>query len=65
MTGVSHFDDMIHQRAMSLVCRRLLDSQAVPLELRRSYFLRICKKFMTLLEEPHPGQLNFFTCARR
>ena len=63
MTGVSHFDDMIHQRAMSLVCRRLLDSQAVPLELRRSYFLRICKKFMTLLEEPHPGQLNFFTCA--
>ena len=63
LTGVSHFDDMIHQRAMSLLCRRIFDDKNLPLQLRQHHFLRICKKFMTLLEEPHPGQLNFFTCS--
>ena len=63
LTGVSHFDDMIHQRALSLICRRIFDDHTLPLKLRQDYFLRICKKFMTLLEEPHPGQLNFFTCS--
>lgn len=63
LTGVSHFDDVIHQRALSLICRRIFDDKNLPLQLRQTHFLRICKKFMTLLEEPHPGQLNFFTCS--
>lgn len=63
LTGVAHFDDMIHQRALSLICRQVFDNPSLPLSVRQRYFIRICKKFLTLLEEPHPGQLNFFTCA--
>ena len=63
LTGVAHFDDMIHQRALSLICRQVFDNPSLTLSVRQRYFIRICKKFLTLLEEPHPGQLNFFTCA--
>lgn len=63
MTGVAHYDDRIHQTALSLLCRRVFDEPGVPLAVRRTYFNRICKKLLTLLEEPHPGQLSFFTRA--
>ena len=55
---------MIHQRALSLICRQVFDNPSLTLlSVRQRYFIRICKKSLTLLEEPHPGQLNFFTCA--
>lgn len=63
MTGVAHFDDAIYQRALSLICRQVFDNSSLDLAVRQSYFIRISKKLLTLLEEPHPGQLNFFTCA--
>lgn len=63
MTGIAHYDDEIHQTALSTLCRGVFDEKSVPLSIRQKYFRRICKKLLTLLEEPHPGQLNFFTRA--
>lgn len=63
MVGVSHNADEVHQVAMSTLCRGIFDEQTLALPVRQKYFRRICKKLLTLLEEPHPGQLNFFTRA--
>lgn len=63
MVGVSHNADEVHQTALSTLCRGIFDEKSLALSTRRQYFHRICKKLLTLLEEPHPGQLNFFTRA--
>lgn len=61
--GISQYDDAVHQMAMSTLCRGIFDEKSLPLPIRQKYFRRTCKKFLTLLDEPHPGQLNFFTRA--
>ncbi len=63
LTGVAHYDNTIHQTALSVLCRDLLNDETLPLRVRRDYFLRIGKKLLTLLSEPRTGQLSFFTRA--
>ncbi len=63
LTGVAHYDNTIHQTALSVLCRDLLGAEALPLAARRDLFLRIGKKLLTLLSEPRTGQVTFFTRA--
>lgn len=63
LTGVAHFDDLIHQTALSVLLRDVLGDESVPLVLRRDCFLRFGKKVLTLLGEPRQGKLTFFTQA--
>lgn len=63
LTGVAHYDDTIHQTALSVLCRDVLGNDRLALETRRSYFLRVGKKLLTLLSEPRSGRLTFFTQA--
>lgn len=63
MTGISHFEPELHQNALSTLCRGVFDEQSLSLSVRRDYLRQIGKKLLTLLQEDHPGQLNFFTRA--
>lgn len=63
LTGVAHYDNTIHQTALSVLCCDVLSGTRLPLDIRRGYFLRIGKKLLTLLSEPRSGQLTFFTQA--
>ncbi len=63
MVGVAHNTDEVHQVALSTICRGVFDEASLPLKVRQQYFQQICKKLLTLLEEPRPGHLNFFTRA--
>ena len=63
LTGVAHYDDTIHQTALSVLCRDVLGNEDLSLETRRAYFLQMGKKLLSLLSEPRSGQLTFFTQA--
>ncbi len=63
LKGVAHYDDTIHQTALSVLCRDVLGDESVPLATRRACFLGLGKKLLTLLAEPRAGQLTFFTRA--
>ena len=63
LTGVSHYDNTIHQTALSVLCRDVLANPAIRLETRRMYYLSVGKKLLTLLSEPREGRLTFFTQA--
>ena len=63
LTGVAHYDNTIHQTALSVLCKDVLGEDSLPLPVRQSYFLQIGKKLLTLLCEPRDDQLTFFTRA--
>ena len=63
LSGVAHYNDAIHQAALTVLCENVLANDDIPVETRRHYFLLIGKKLLTLLKEPHPGNFNFFTQA--
>lgn len=62
-TGVAHYKDSIHQTALAALCRDVLSSHRLPLEVRRREFLRIHKKLLCLLTEPRENRLTFFNRA--
>jgi len=63
LTGVAHYDNTIHQAALSVLCRDVLSNPAIRLKTRRGYFLHVGKKLLTLLSEPREDRLTFFTQA--
>ena len=63
LSGVAHYNDAIHQAALTVLCENVLANGDIPVETRRHYFLLMGKKLLTLLKEPHPGKFNFFTQA--
>lgn len=63
LTGVAHFDSTIHQSALAVLCRDVLANEALPLDVRQNCFVRTGKKLLTLLSEPRPDPLAFFTHA--
>ena len=62
-TGVAHYKDSIHQTTLTALCRDVLSSDAIPLEIRRNYLLRLHKKLLCLLMEKRKNRLTFFNRA--
>ena len=63
MTGVSHYDDSVHQAAMQVLCCRVFGSGCLPLALRGALFARLHKKLLTLLSQPRQARLTVFHTA--
>ena len=63
MTGVSHYDDSVHQAAMQVLCCRVFGSGCLPLSLRGALFARLHKKLLTLLSQPRQARLTVFHTA--
>src|SRR5699024_9582202 len=62
-TGVAHYKDSIHQTTLTALCRDVLSSDAIPLEIRQNYLLRLHKKLLCLLMEKRKNRLTFFNRA--
>ncbi len=63
MTGINHYEPTIHQSALAVLCRDVLGSDRISLQRRSNLFCRLHKKLLTVLAEPHEGQLTFFNSA--
>ena len=63
LAGVSHYNDTIHETALTVLCEEVLANEKIPAERRRNYCVRIGKKLLTLLAEPRAGRFTFFTKA--
>lgn len=62
-TGLAHYDDRIHLTALRVLCRDLFAHKALPLSLRREFFMQTHKKLHTLLVESRDDKLVFFNRA--
>ncbi len=60
MTGISHYNNNVHQTAMSVLCRDVLGSDRLSLAQRGELFAKLHKKLLTLLAQPRDGQLTMF-----
>ena len=63
LTGISHYDETIHQTALAVLCRDIFGRDQLSLARKHDIFVRLHKKLLTLLSEPRTGQLTFFNCA--
>lgn len=63
LAGVSHYDDTIHDTALTVLCEDVLANEKLPREIRRGYYFRAGKKLLSLLSEPREGRFTFFTMA--
>ena len=63
LTGISHYDETIHQTALAVLCRDIFGRSQLPMARKHAIFVRLHKKLLTLLSEPRAGQLTFFNCA--
>ena len=63
LAGVSHYDDTIHDTALTVLCEDVLANERLPKDVRRDYYFRAGKKLLTLLSEPREGRFTFFTMA--
>lgn len=63
LAGVSHYDDTIHDTALTVLCEDVLANERLPKDVRRGYYFRAGKKLLTLLSEPRDGRFTFFTMA--
>ena len=63
LAGVSHYDDTIHDTALTVLCEDVLANERIFAERRLEYCLRVGKKLLTLLSEPREGRFTFFTKA--
>ena len=63
LTGISHYDETIHQTALAVLCRDIFGRDQLSLARKHDIFVHLHKKLLTLLSEPRTGQLTFFNCA--
>ena len=63
MTGVSHYEPVVHQMALTVLCRDVFGSDRISLERRGACFVRLHKKLLTVLSEPRQGRLTAFNSA--
>ncbi|MCQ2419513.1 MAG: hypothetical protein MJ118_00090 [Clostridia bacterium] len=63
MTGISHYDESVHQTALQVLCCDVFGSERLPLAVRGTLFSRLHKKLLTLLCEPQSGRLTIWHTA--
>ncbi len=63
LTGISHYDEVIHQTALAVLCRDVFSREDLPDTQKHRFFLRMHKKLLTILSEPRDGTLTFFNRA--
>ena len=61
LAGVSHYDDTIHDTALTVLVEDVLANDRIDAERRRAFCVRAGKKLLTLLSEPRDGRFTFFT----
>ncbi len=60
MTGVAHFNDVVHQTALSVLCRDVFSRDSMPMDRKHEMFVHLHKKLLTILSEPREGRLTRF-----
>ena len=60
MTGISHYEDQVHQTAMWVLCYMIFGNKKLPYGYRRKIFLKVNKKLLTLLSEKRRNRLTSF-----
>ena len=60
MTGISHYEDQVHQAAMRVLCYTIFGNKNLPFGYRRKILLKVNKKLLTLLSEKRRNQLTLF-----
>lgn len=63
LTGIAHYDALIHQTALSVLCRSVFGNPAISQEIRRDCLVRTGKKLLCLLHEPARDPLTFYNHA--
>lgn len=63
LSGVGHYNNTIHETALTVLCQNVLTCERIDAARRRGFFVRIGKKLLTLLSEPRSGRFTFFTRA--
>ncbi len=63
MTGISHYEPTVHQTALCVLCRDVFGRERISLARRHDMFVRLHKKLLGILCEPHAGELTFFSRA--
>ena len=61
MAGVSHYNDTIHQTALTVLCERVLAAPTLSDQRRQDFCVRAGKKLLCLLTEPRQGEYTRFT----
>ena len=63
LTGVAHYEPVIHQTALSVLCRGIFGNPNIAQAVRRDCLVRTGKKLLCLLSEPTKDQLTFYNHA--
>lgn len=63
LAGVSHYNDTIHETALTVLCEQVLANSGISMERRQEYCHYTGKKLLCLLSEPRQGRFTFFTQA--
>ena len=63
MTGVSHYDESVHQTALYVLGHDIFGSSRLSLAMRGQMLMRLHKKLLTLLSEPRESRLTMFNTA--
>ena len=63
MTGISHYDELVHQTALKVLCCDVFGNENMPLHLRGELFAHLHKKLLTLLSESRSGSLTMWNTA--
>ncbi len=63
LSGVSHYNDTIHETALTALCEQVLANETLSMEQRLEYCRYTGKKLLCLLSEPRQGRFTFFTQA--
>lgn len=63
LTGIAHYDPLIHQTALTVLCRSIFGNPEISQDVRRDCLVRTGKKLLCLLEEPAKDSLTFYNHA--
>ena len=63
MTGISHYDELVHQTALRVLCCDVFCNEKMSLHLRGELFAHLHKKLLTLLSESRSGSLTMWNTA--
>ena len=63
LAAVSHYNDTIHETALTVLCEQVLANSGISMERRQEYCHYTGKKLLCLLSEPRQGRFTFFTQA--
>lgn len=61
LAGVSHYNETIHETALTVLCEHVLAAPALSDRRKQDCCVRVGKKLLCLLKEPRQGEYNRFT----